>query len=40
MQELNEDDPSNDAAAEKKLRGALKKAEPMLEKLSNNIGKG
>jgi hypothetical protein len=40
MKDLNDSDPSNDAAAEKKLRGALKKAEPMLEKLSNNIGKG
>ncbi|MFL5743375.1 MAG: fibronectin type III domain-containing protein, partial [Niastella sp.] len=40
MKDLNDGDPSNDAAAEKKLRGALKKAEPMLEKLSDNIGKG
>jgi TANFOR domain-containing protein len=40
MKDLNDSDPSNDAAAEKKLRGALNKAEPMLKKLSENIGKG
>ncbi|MCS3799154.1 deaminase domain-containing protein [Niastella sp. OAS944] len=40
MQDLEDKDPSNDAAAEKKLRTTLKKVEPLLEKLSNNIGKG
>ena len=40
MQDLEDSDPSNDAAAEKKLRQTLKKVEPLLEKLSNNIGKG
>jgi len=40
MQELEDNDPTNDAAAEKKLRQTLKKVEPLLEKLSNNIGKG
>lgn len=40
MEELGDSDPSNDAAAEKKLRDTLKKVEPLLEKLSDNIGKG
>jgi hypothetical protein len=40
MQDLEDSDPTNDAAAEKKLRTTLKKVEPLLEKLSNNIGKG
>jgi len=40
MEELEDSDPSNDAAAEKKLRDTLKKVEPLLEKLSDNIGKG
>ena len=40
MQELEDSDPSNDAAAEKKLRDTLKKVEPLLTKLSDNIGKG
>ncbi|HEX6427378.1 MAG TPA: fibronectin type III domain-containing protein, partial [Niastella sp.] len=40
MQELGDSDPANDAAAEKKLRTTLKKVEPLLEKISDNIGKG
>jgi hypothetical protein len=40
MKDLEDGNPDNDAAAEKKLRTTLKKAKPLLEKLSNNIGKG
>ncbi|NII28406.1 hypothetical protein HB364_25210 [Pseudoflavitalea sp. X16] len=40
MKDLEDGNPDNDAAAEKKLRTTLKKARPLLEKLSNNIGKG
>jgi TANFOR domain-containing protein len=40
MQELGDSDPANDAAAEKKLRDTLKKVKPLLEKISENIGKG
>lgn len=40
MQNLEDNDPSNDAAAEKKLRETLKTAAPLLQKLSDNIGKG
>lgn len=40
MQELGDSDPKNDAAAEKKLRETLKKVKPLLEKISDNIGRG
>jgi len=40
MQELSDNDPSNDAAAGEKLRTSLQAAKPLLQKLSNNIGKG
>ncbi|ANE52825.1 Tox-REase-5 domain-containing protein [Flavisolibacter tropicus] len=40
VQELSDSDSSNDGAAATKLRKTLQAAKPLLQKLSDNIGKG